>query len=176
VAESKEHIPSRLRYHIHVLGDLLGETIANQYDQGLVDTVEKVRKLSKSRRQSDPQLKTELLRALKGLQEQELTAVTRAFNQFLQLSNIAEQVQTLSGKDPSSASETLLENMFQTLLTAGKSPDEISATIFKLKCDLVLTAHPTQITRRTLIQKYDSIANVLQSLESGNPDQESLKS
>jgi len=176
VKESTEHIPGRLRYHIHVLGDLLGETIANQYGDSLVDTVEKVRTLSKSRRQSDPHLKAELLRALRGLKEHELTSVTRAFNQFLQLSNIAEQVQTTAGEGPSSTSETLLENMFQTLLNAGKSPEEIADAIYKLKCDLVLTAHPTQITRRTLIQKYDSIANVLQLLESDTPDQDKLKS
>jgi phosphoenolpyruvate carboxylase len=175
VAESTEHIPGRLRYHIRVLGDLLGETIADQFGDDLVAKLENVRKLSKSRRQTDPHLKTELLRALKGLQEQELTAVTRAFNQFLQLSNIAEQVQTIAGKESTSEPESLLENMFQTLLDAGKSPNEISNTIYKLKCDLVLTAHPTQITRRTLIQKYEAIANVLQSLESGAPNQHNLK-
>jgi sugar phosphate isomerase/epimerase len=176
VAESTEHIPSRLRYHIHVLGDLLGETIADQYGDGLVDTVEKVRKLSKSRRQSDPHLKSELRRVLRELQERELTAVTRAFNQFLQLSNIAEHVQTIAGDDPASASKTQLAEMFQTLLNSSKTPEEITDAILKLNCDLVLTAHPTQITRRTLIQKYDAIANVLQSLESGHPGQDNLKS
>jgi phosphoenolpyruvate carboxylase len=158
------------------LGDLLGETIANQYGEDLVDTLEKVRKLSKSRRQSDPQLKSELRRVLRELQEHELTAVTRAFNQFLQLSNIAEQVQTIAGDDPASPAETQLAEVFQTLLNANRTPEEITDAILKLNCDLVLTAHPTQITRRTLIQKYDAIANVLQSLESSHRGQDNLKS
>lgn len=174
MAESTQHIPSRLRYHIRILGDLLGETIANQYGEGLVATVEQVRKLSKSRRQSDPHLKTELRRTLMDLQENELISVTRSFSQFLQLSNIAEQVQTIAGDDPASTSATALEKMFEALSKANKTPAEITSAIYKLNCDLVLTAHPTQIARRTLIQKYDRIANVLQSLESSSPDKEKL--
>jgi phosphoenolpyruvate carboxylase len=171
VSESTQHIPRRLRHHIRVLGDLLGETITKQYGEGLVDTLERIRKLAKSRRQGEPHVKSELLGVLHGLEESELVSVTRAFNQFLQLANIAEQVQTIRGDDPSSPPGTLLERLFKKLSDAHIDSDAINEAISNLSCDLVLTAHPTQITRRTLIQKYDRIAHVLRSIRSKETDQ-----
>ncbi len=172
MSESTQHIPDRLRYHIHILGDLLGETIADQHGGQMVDRLEEIRNLSKSRRQTDPHLKSRLLEALKGLSEHELISVTRAFNQFLQLANIAEQVQTIAAEDTSTTSGSLLGETFKTLRDANRTPAEIAGAINNLNCDLVLTAHPTQITRRTLIRKYDHIANLLQTLDIETRDKE----
>ena len=79
---------------------------------------------------------------LATLREDELADFARAFNQFLNLANIADQRQAA-------------RNVVW--------PERIDAeTLAKVQVELVLTAHPTEVLRRTLIQKYDAIAALLE--------------
>jgi phosphoenolpyruvate carboxylase len=173
--ESKEYIPSKLRYQIRILGELLGETLANQYDDVLLRKVEEIRGLSKSRRIQGSHLKADLVRVLNGLKEQELVPVVRAFNQFLNLSNIAEQVQTISRENISSTKGSFLEQTFNNLKSTLIADDDLANAVKHLHCDLVLTANPTEITSRTLIQKYDRIANLLQGFQENSPDKSKIR-
>jgi phosphoenolpyruvate carboxylase len=148
-----------LRDDIHLLGDLLGETLRAQEGEELFQTVERVRALSKHDF-------TELTRVLGGRPPEEALPVARAFAHFLNLANIAEQHHRVRRRreykeqgarpQPGSCAE-----VFGRLREAGLSADQLFETVTALRIELVLTAHPTEITRRTLLQKQRRIADLL---------------
>ena len=90
--------------------------------------------------------------------------VVRAFSHFLNLSNIAEQYHQIRRRrsDEAEPFELLaLPVLLNKLLAGGHSPELLARQVSELEIELVLTAHPTEIARRTLIQKYDAIAEQL---------------
>ena len=80
-----------LRDNVRILGDSLGRTIADDLGQAFVDKIETIRAHAKRGRQGDSLQQRELIEYLRDLPEKDLLPVTRAFNQFLNLANIAEQ-------------------------------------------------------------------------------------
>lgn len=165
---------SALRRNVSFLGRLLGDTIAEAEGPEVLELVETIRGLSKAARDGDEASGGELLRLLTSLEHQQLVPVARAFSQFLNLANIADQYHTMSrATDPLfSASETL-NACIKDLKDAGVSNEQIVTTVAELKIELVLTAHPTEITRRTLIHKHGEINNCLSQLElTGHTDRE----
>ncbi|MGC1330917.1 phosphoenolpyruvate carboxylase [Pseudomonas sp.] len=158
-------IDARLREDVHLLGELLGNTIREQYGEGFLDTIERIRADAKADRRSGPdngKTATEQLSTrLNDLAEQDLLPVARAFNQFLNLANIAEQYQLIRRRDedqPPPFENTVLAQLLERLKQAGHSAESLARQVGRLDIELVLTAHPTEVARRTLIQKYDAIA------------------
>ncbi|WP_263141300.1 phosphoenolpyruvate carboxylase [Pseudomonas sp. RIT-PI-AD] len=161
-------IDARLREDVHLLGELLGETIRSQYGDAFLDTIERIRKGAKTARQGSAQGQRQLTESLDGLGEDELLPVTRAFNQFLNLANIAEQYHHIRRRrpdEPEPFENRVLSELLERLKQAGHAPPELAEQVTGLDIELVLTAHPTEVARRTLIQKYDAIA-----AELGNQD------
>jgi phosphoenolpyruvate carboxylase len=157
-------IDARLREDVHQLGDLLGETIREQYGPGFLDKIERIRKGAKSARKGSQAGARQLTETLDALAEDELLPMTRAFNQFLNLANIAEQyhqVRRRAPREPEPFESRVLEDLFQRLIASGMGADDLATQLAGFDIELVLTAHPTEVTRRTLIQKYDAIANEL---------------
>ncbi len=157
---------SALRGNVSFLGRLLGETIAAAEGEGFLDLIERIRGLSKSAREGDESARAELLNVLRELDNEQLVPVARAFSQFLNLANIADQYNTISRHmDPLlSASENLARTLAE-LKAAGVDAEAVAAALGALSIDLVLTAHPTEITRRTLIHKHSEIGICLGQLE-----------
>ena len=153
---TNELISKRLRKRIRVLGDLLGETMAADHGEEFLEKEEEIRQLAKSRRQDESGGQHKLQEVLATLDDDDLISIARAFNQFLNLTNIAEQAESTE-KDDDSHLEALLNRLTQ----AGIGKQEIYEAVSNMRCDLVLTAHPTEITRRTLIAKYNRIASSL---------------
>ena len=157
-----ELISKRLRHRVRVLGELLGETMTDHHGEAFLHKVEEIRQLAKERRQSQEPDKTKdqaLLSVLKSLDDEYLVSVARAFNQFLNLANIAEQAESAAERTTPFPDASALEALFDRILGDESIPaDMLAATVMKMNCELVLTAHPTEITRRTLIQKYNRIA------------------
>ena len=156
----EELVSRRLRHRVRVLGTLLGETMTDQLGHKFLKKVEKIRLLAKTRRQKGIGDFTELREVLKELNEDQLISVARAFNQFLNLTNIAEQ--TAATEDLQFPQNSNLEKAFKKFTENNIDPTRIADVVKKLQCDLVLTAHPTEITRRTLIQKYNRISLALE--------------
>lgn len=153
-----------LRHKVRLLGRLLGQTIAQHLGSPMLDKIEAIRRQSKQALSGDEQAVSHLLELLKNLPEQELVPVVRAFNQFLNLANIAEQQFEVSWHSAQAQGENL-DALFHTLLTQLKAEnklDEVATQLQQAHIELVLTAHPTEVTRRTLIQKYDKINRLLQ--------------
>lgn len=151
-------IDARLREDVHLLGELLGNTIREQYGDDFLDKIEQIRKGAKAdRRGAGDELST----SLNQLQEDELLPVARAFNQFLNLANIAEQYQLIHRRDesqPAPFESRVLPELLARLQSEGHSDESLARQLAQLEIELVLTAHPTEVARRTLIQKYDAIA------------------
>ena len=153
-------VSERLRHRVRVLGALLGQTMTAQLGHDFLEKVEKIRLLAKTRRQEGVGDFTELREVLSELNEDQLISVARAFNQFLNLTNIAEQ--TAATEDLQFPQNSNLERAFKKFTDNNIEPSRIAEVVKQLHCDLVLTAHPTEITRRTLIQKYNRIAGALE--------------
>ena len=153
-------VSQKLRHRVRVLGALLGQTMTAQLGQDFLEKVEKIRLLAKTRRQQGVGDFTELREVLSELNEDQLISVARAFNQFLNLTNIAEQ--TAATEELQFPKNSHLEQAFQKCIANNIDPSRIANVAKQLHCDLVLTAHPTEITRRTLIQKYNRIAGALE--------------
>ncbi|RYY80914.1 MAG: phosphoenolpyruvate carboxylase [Moraxellaceae bacterium] len=163
------HAP--LRDDVRLLGNLLGDTLKQQVGQALFEKVEQIRHLAKQTRDGDEQAKARLDAVLSHLTEQELLPVARAFTQFLNFANIAEQYHRVrrrrdwQSREDTPAQAGSLQELIPRLLAANCTPDQLWQTVLELDIELVLTAHPTEISRRTLIQKYDDIAECLQILD-----------
>ena len=154
-------IDVRLREDVHVLGELLGETIRQQHGEAFLQKIEDIRHSAKAdRRGAGEQLSS----TLADLAEEDLLPVARAFNQFLNLANMAEQYQLIRRRDAEQGEPfeaRVLPELLARLKQAGHKDDALARQLAKLDIQLVLTAHPTEVARRTLIQKYDAIAGQL---------------
>ncbi len=161
-----------LRDNVRILGDSLGRTIADDLGGGFVDKIETIRGFAKRGRQGDGSSQRELIDYLRRLPDQDLLPVTRAFNQFLNLANIAEQhyrARFRRVEDYRPGSQPVLSELLARARQAGNTPRKLVETLSGMRVELVLTAHPTEVIRRTLIQKYDAIDDCLSAIES-SPD------
>lgn len=163
------HAP--LRQDVRTLGDMLGQTLKAQKGEALFAMVEEIRQVSVRARAEGAVDIASLAALLEPLEEPELLDVARAFSQFLNLANLAEQQHRvrLRRQRQSYAADGKsyhsLKQVLERLLAQGFSADQILNTLSSLSVELVLTAHPTEVSRRTLIQKYDHIAQSLAELE-----------
>ncbi|MFG6178167.1 phosphoenolpyruvate carboxylase [Halomonas sp. THAF12] len=160
-----------LRDNVRILGDSLGRTIADDLGEGFVDRIEAIRGLAKQGRQREEGSHRQLIDYLRGLPDNELLPVTRAFNQFLNLANIAEQhyrARFRRVEDYKPGAQPVLGELLQRARGEGHSPRKLVETLANMRVELVLTAHPTEVIRRTLIQKYDAIDDCLTTIESSS--------
>lgn len=163
-----------LRDDVRLLGTLLGETLVHQEGEELYRRVERVRASAKRARAgagaASADVFDELTEDLASMPMDAALPVARAFAQFLHLANIAEQHHRIrrrrahqrdpkAGPQPHSIDETLPR------LAVQADPDRLYAAILALRIDLVITAHPTEIMRRTLQRKYNAIAEALAGLD-----------
>lgn len=156
-----------LRHNVHLLGELLGDTIRAQAGESLFQTVEAIRALTRqARRERFGELDlSALIKLLENLSDKEILSVARAFSHFLNLANIAEERHRIRRARVLTPQKGSLVDSFSRLLAAGVLPEDLYAQALGLQIELVLTAHPTEITRRTLIQKYQEITGALTALD-----------
>ncbi|MEO5894083.1 MAG: phosphoenolpyruvate carboxylase [Vicinamibacterales bacterium] len=163
-----------LRDDVHLLGDILGRTLAERAGESLLQTVERVRALAKAGRQGRHRDLDELSELLRSMSVEDAVPVARAFSHFLTLANIAEQhhrvrrrreYQRNASAPPQQGS---FAATFAALANQGIDKEAIHAAISSMQIGLVLTAHPTTITRRTLAHKQRRIAELL--AEEDRPD------
>lgn len=157
---------SALRQNVSMLGRILGETISEAAGAEFLDKIEQIRTLSKSARAGDSGDERQLKDLLFSLDKKELVPVARAFSQFLNLANIADQHHATSREmDRENSATDALAGVLESLRNDGRDADEIGLAVRNLKIELVLTAHPTEIMRRTLIHKHNQIDACLGQLE-----------
>ncbi len=161
-----KEIDALLRDKVRMLGNALGHTIRNDLGETTLEQIETIRKQAKKARAGDAAERDKLLALLKGLSDDNLVPVVRGFNQFLNLANLAEQQHDISWRKESidaDQADTMFRDLIPRLAEAGISGTELTEKVASANVELVLTAHPTEVTRRTLIQKYDEVSHLLQA-------------
>ncbi|XP_009603289.1 phosphoenolpyruvate carboxylase-like [Nicotiana tomentosiformis] len=154
---------------LDILQDLHGEDIR--------ETVQACYELSAEYEgKHDPQKLEELGRMLTSLDAGDSIVVTKAFSNMLNLANLAEEVQIayrrrskLKKRDFSDEASALTESDIEETLRKlvgqlNKSPQEVFDALKNQTVDLVLTAHPTQSVRRSLLQKHARVRDCLTQL------------
>ena len=165
------HAP--LREDVRKLGEILGQVLRQQGGD-VFETVERIRQVAVEARATGAVDMSRLAALLRELDDDGLLSVARAFSQFLNLANIAEQhhrERLWRHRRPFSETDNqdiALEEVIDRLEAAGVSGDAVMGTLRQMSIELVLTAHPTEVTRRTLIRKYDRVAALLKELD--HPD------
>ncbi len=152
----------KLKETVKYLGATLGETIKDELGEEWLEKIEQIRHDGRHSSKGDLTSTQQLAEALKSLDNQSLLTIARAFAQFLNLANIAEQEFNIAANKESS----LAEQLSALGSNANVSKEKVLECIQSMNIDLVLTAHPTEVTRRTNIHKHRQLANQLQKLHS----------
>src|SRR5699024_3668255 len=161
-------IDSRLREHVHILGELLGLTMREQRGEEFLEKIERIRTGAKAARLGSEDGRQQMTDTLDKLTEDELLPVARGFNQFLNLANIADQYHLIRRRhadEEPPLEDLMLAQVLERLQGEGHQAQDLSKAVAHLNIELVLTAHPTEVSRRTLIMKYDAIAQQLAKLD-----------
>lgn len=151
-----------LRDDVHLLGDLLGDTLRAQEGVELFEMVERVRALAKSGRAGNDADFDALAELLASRPTSDTLPVARAFSHFLTLANVAEQHHRVRRRrdylrDADAAPQS---GSFDEVF-ARMDEERLYESVTKLRIELVLTAHPTEVVRRTLLQKYRRIGDLI---------------
>jgi phosphoenolpyruvate carboxylase len=146
---------AELRSDIRRLGGLLGQTLARQEGQALLELVEEVRALVRT----DP---AAAARRLSGLDVPTGTRLARAFSTYFHLANITEQVHRVRElQRRRAATGGWLEQAAARITERGVPAAEIATAARRLAVRPVFTAHPTEAARRSILTKQRAIADEL---------------
>ena len=151
---------------IRLLGRLLGEVIREHEGEKAYALTEEIRQLSVAARHQDDQHASERLKALlKGLTDQQAISVIRAFTFFSHLANLAEDQHYIRRRAvherAGSINEGSLSHTWQRMYQAGISRDEVAGMLAHAHLSPVLTAHPTEVQRQSILDIEHSIAALL---------------
>ena len=120
-----------------------------------------MRRLAKGARAGRAEDEAALHALLGQLDTDKAHAVARAFAHFLALANVAESRHRARSNETRQSETSPLRAALERLVESGVSPEEIHERALQQKIELVLTAHPTQAARRTVLAKYERIAEAL---------------
>lgn len=156
-----------LRDDVRLLGALLGDVLREAEGDALFQAVEAVRALAKGARRGRDADLAALERTLTDLPVSGALTVARSFAHFLWLANIAEQHHRVRRRrdhqrDPATPPQRAsFEESLGRVLATGVTPERLHETLATLRVELVLTAHPTEVVRRTVRQHQRRVAELL---------------
>lgn len=160
-----------LRGDIRLLGKLLGDVIRAHEGEPMFDTIEAIRQNAVAfRRDDDPAAGQALDATLAELSQEDANLVVRAFTYFLHLSNLAEdrdqhrqrRERALAGGEPERGS---LRHTLRELADQGHDADTIRALLADACLVPVLTAHPTEVQRKSTLDNHHALAGLLPRLD-----------
>jgi len=159
---------------IHLLGETLGDVLRARESVALFEAEERIRGLAKSRRSGAPTAPRDLAAEVAALSTDAARATASAFAVYFDLVNLAEEGQRIRvlrererARHPEPLDESLRETIAQ-LKARGVTAKQMAALVAALRIELVLTAHPTEAKRRTVLSKLQRIAESLRRLH--DPD------
>jgi len=155
---------------IRLLGRILGDVIREQEGKAAFELVERVRQLSVAYRlKSDAQAGRALDRLLKNLTGDQTVSVIRAFSYFSHLANIAEDRHHVRRRDHHERQGHLQEGSlamtFERLGQADIRAADIAKTLAHAYISPVLTAHPTEVQRKSILDAERTIAELVEQRE-----------
>ncbi|EPS69811.1 hypothetical protein M569_04952 [Genlisea aurea] len=153
-----------------LLGNLLNDVLQREVGPGFMEKLEKTRVLAQSAcnmrmagmEETAEVLEKQMAEEMSKLTLEEALSIARAFSHYLNLTGIAETHHRVTkAKNPPALAKSCDDTLNQ-LVHAGVYPEELYDTVCKQEVEIVLTAHPTQINRRTLQYKHIRIAHLLE--------------
>ncbi|MDH5402395.1 MAG: phosphoenolpyruvate carboxylase [Candidatus Heimdallarchaeota archaeon] len=162
---------------IKLLGEILGEVIAEQHGIEALELEEKIRLLSKSVRESnDIESVTNLDEIIENLDKNQRIVIIRAFSIFFQLVNLADEYYTVK-KDSFHIHQTNdtsgiihqsvdpIEKIFEEINKYNLTTESFFEILNKISCQLVWTSHPTEARRLTVLLKLREIYSILNQIQ-----------
>jgi len=167
-----ESIPTKsLRDDVRYLGNILGRVIKKQEDESFFNLVEKIRLLSKAntKNKNNKNRFKKITSEIQRLKPIKIFKLARAFTHFMNFINLTESIDASRKLDEFENSNLkdkhkniFIEEIFESLFKNKKIKHQKIYNIAKnLHIGIVLTAHPTEVKRRTLIQKYHKITEIM---------------
>ena len=183
---TKENSEVPLTEDIRLLGKILGDVVREQDGDGVYGLVEQIRKLSVSfHRDANQKANQELTKLLKGLSSDDAMKVLRAFTYFSHLANLAEDRhhirRRVAYERRGSYQDGSIQVAMKKLHDAGVTAKMISTALKESYISPVLTAHPTEVQRTSILEAERDIANLLtardqikESSKANNPQKDVL--
>ena len=163
-----------LRSRVKLLGTLLGDVLRHQEGEDVLNTVETLRQgYVNLRKEDNPQEREHLAKIINALSPEQTTHVVRAFSIYFSLINIAEETHQqnmryaesrVNGPNWIGSFDVTLQDLKQQGVTAK----QIQVILDRLAYIPVMTAHPTESKRRTILDALVSITKTNKQLDPEN--------
>jgi phosphoenolpyruvate carboxylase len=159
---------------IHLLGDILGNVIAELESPEIFAIEERIRAAAKDRRGGNVEAANQLKAEVEALDVNSARAVSSAFASYFDLVNLAEEnqrTQQLAEREKILHPDPINDSVGEAIALLkrdGVTHEQMQALLDGLSIELVLTAHPTESRRRTIIGKLQRIAQMLDDLSCKN--------
>jgi phosphoenolpyruvate carboxylase len=159
---------------VRLLGDLLGQVVSAEESPQLFDTEERIRALAKARRAGDTLAGARLATEVATLPPNAARVMASAFTVYFDLVNVAEEdyrVQALRERQRDQYPQPINDSIaaaIEQLKQRGVTDAQLATALNQLHIELVLTAHPTEAKRRTILSKLQRVAQSLRQLDSGD--------
>lgn len=161
-ADGIEARTAALRADIRRLGRQLGHSIERQEGSDFLELVEHVRVLARRLRQEDGDAAgDELSGVLAAVDVIDAIRLVRAFTTYFHLANVAEQVHRIDDLNVKKAGEGRFADTVERLLNQGFGPGDIERALAKVAMVPVFTAHPTEASRRSMLDKLTEISKLV---------------
>jgi len=152
-----------LRQDVGALGDLVGAVLRDQGGDELFRCIETARQAAIRRREGDPEAGRDLERILHGLEATRAQDVARGFSTYFQVVNLAERAHRIRRgrawmREEATAQPGSLADAVLRLRALDLDTEEILARFAAVRIEPVFTAHPTESTRRAILDKQERIS------------------
>ncbi len=167
--------PMNLSQTVRMLGNILGQVLVEQESEEIFRIEEEIRNYSKQRRTNTPIAAQELSQKIKTLTLEQSRAVASAFALYFDLVNLAEEndrVQDFKlGIGEKGQPNDSIKRVIEDFKARQVPAKEVQAMLDELDIELVLTAHPTQAKRRSLMSKLVRISELIKEISGNNAPQ-----
>jgi len=153
---------------IKLLGNLLGLIIKEQHGQDAFNLVEAVRKTARARRNHVPGAAQKLTTQIQNTTLEEKQILTKAFSNYFQLINIAEdqqRIRVLREREKADRLQESIDSAIAALREKGVPDAQVRSILDQLRLRLVLTAHPSEAKRKEVLIKLRDITQMMRRLE-----------
>ncbi len=161
-----------LRRDVRLLGNILGEILRQQEGQAVFEQEEAIRLAAKQWRATGDEAAFERLsRHCETLDDAHVWPILKAFTTYFHLVNLAEEqhrVRVLRAREAAQRGQPLRDSLAEAvhqLRAAGFTPAQVQQVLARIRVEFVLTAHPTEPKRRSVLYKLRHIARILDQLE-----------
>ncbi len=161
-----DELDAALRSDIRRLGGQLGDALVRQHGQQLLDRVERVRAIARELRR-DQASTEELVAALDDVDLVDAIHLVRAFTVYFHLANTAEQVHRIDELKSARAQDRRFPETVARLQALGHDDEAIVEAAARLDLRPVFTAHPTEASRRSILDKLAEIATLIEQRADG---------